>query len=78
MIGDGQLPHPSSENIVETFYSLRLVEHVTVSANYQYVVYPAYNRDRGPVSIFAIRVHAYCANCSERSRLSRSTARRDC
>jgi high affinity Mn2+ porin len=47
-----------SENIVETFYSLHVVEHVTVSANYQYVVYPAYNRDRGPVSIFAIRVHA--------------------
>lgn len=58
LIGDGQLPHPRSENIAETFYSLRLVEHVTVSADYQYVVYPAYNRDRGPVSIFALRVHA--------------------
>jgi high affinity Mn2+ porin len=58
LIGDGQLPHPGSENILETFYSLRVVEHVTVSANYQYVVYPAYNRDRGPVSIFAIRIHA--------------------
>ncbi len=58
LIGDGQLPHPGSENILETFYSLRVVEHVTVSANYQYVVYPAYNRDRGPVSIFAIRAHA--------------------
>ncbi len=58
LVGDGQLPHSSSENIVETFYSLRLVEHVTVSSNYQYVVYPAYNRDRGPVSIFAMRIHA--------------------
>jgi high affinity Mn2+ porin len=58
LVGDGQLPHPSSENIIETFYSLRLVEHVTVSANYQYVIYPAYNRDRGPVSIYAIRAHA--------------------
>ncbi|TMH00136.1 MAG: carbohydrate porin, partial [Betaproteobacteria bacterium] len=57
-IGDGQLPHAGGENIVETFYSMRVVEHFTVSANYQYVVHPAYNRDRGPVSIFALRVHA--------------------
>jgi high affinity Mn2+ porin len=58
LIGDGQLPHAGGENIVETFYSMRVVEHFTVSANYQYVVHPAYNRDRGPVSIFALRVHA--------------------
>ncbi len=58
LVGDGQLPHPASENIVETFYALRLVPQVTISANYQYVVYPAYNRDRGPVSIFGLRVHA--------------------
>jgi high affinity Mn2+ porin len=58
LIGDGQLPHPGSENIFETLYSLRLADHVTVGANYQYVIYPAYNRDRGPVSIFAVRVHA--------------------
>lgn len=57
-VGDGQLPHSSSESIVESFYSLRLVEQLTVSANYQYVVYPAYNRDRGPVSIVAVRIHA--------------------
>ena len=37
---------------------MRVVEHFTVSVNYQYVVHPAYNRDRGPVSIFAIHVHA--------------------
>jgi high affinity Mn2+ porin len=58
LIGDGQLPHAGRENIVETFYSMRVVEHLTVSANYQYVVHPAYNRDRGPVSILALRVHA--------------------
>jgi hypothetical protein len=27
-------------------------------ANFQHIVDPAYNRDRGPVSIFALRVHA--------------------
>jgi high affinity Mn2+ porin len=57
LIGDGQLPRAGSENIVETFYSLRLVDHITLTVNYQYVVNPAYNRDRGPVSIFALRLH---------------------
>jgi high affinity Mn2+ porin len=57
LIGDGQLPHPGGENIVETFYSMRLPEHFTISPEFQYVTHPAYNRDRGPVSIFALRVH---------------------
>jgi high affinity Mn2+ porin len=29
-----------------------------VTADYQFVVNPAYNRDRGPVSIFGLRLHA--------------------
>jgi high affinity Mn2+ porin len=58
LIGDGQLPHAASENIIETFYSLRPDAHFSVSADYQYVANPAYNRDRGPVSIVALRVHA--------------------
>lgn len=58
LIGDGQLPHPGKESILETFYAMHLVEHLSVSANYQYVVNPAYSRDRGPVSILALRIHA--------------------
>jgi high affinity Mn2+ porin len=58
LIGDGQLPRPGRESILETFYAVRVVGHLTVSADYQYVVNPAYNRDRGPVSILALRVHA--------------------
>ncbi len=58
LIGDGQLPHYRSEDILETFYSARLTEHFTLTADYQYVANPAYNRDRGPVSIFSLRVHA--------------------
>jgi high affinity Mn2+ porin len=58
LIGDGQLPHYRSEDIVETYYSMRVGEHFTVGADYQYVTNPAYNRDRGPVSIFSLRLHA--------------------
>ena len=57
LIGDGQLPHPGTEGILETFYAMQVIAHLTVSANYQYVVHPAYSRDRGPVSILALRFH---------------------
>jgi high affinity Mn2+ porin len=29
-----------------------------VSLDYQHIANPAYNHDRGPVSVYAIRVHA--------------------
>ena len=58
LIGDGQLPDYGLEKIFETYYSAQLVEGLTVSADFQYVVNPAYNADRGPVSIFGLRIHA--------------------
>jgi high affinity Mn2+ porin len=58
IVGDGQLPHPGPEEIVETYYSLAVLQQVHVSLDYQFVKNPAYNRDRGPVSIFAVRFHA--------------------
>jgi high affinity Mn2+ porin len=58
LIGDGQLPHYGREQIAEAYYSLHLIGSSTLSADYQYIVNPAYNRDRGPVSIFGLRVHA--------------------
>jgi high affinity Mn2+ porin len=57
LVGDGQLPHPGLEQIVETYYSLPIASwHATL--DYQFVVNPAYNRDRGPVSVFGVRMHA--------------------
>ena len=58
LVGDGKLPHPGNEKIIETYYSLALARVVHLSFDYQYVVNPAYNRDRGPVSIYAVRLHA--------------------
>jgi high affinity Mn2+ porin len=58
LIGDGRLPHPGPEKIVETQYSLSVFDYAHVSFDYQYITNPAYNRDRGPVSVFAVRVHA--------------------
>ena len=56
LIGDGQLNY-GWEQILESYYSLPIAKDLRLTADYQYVVNPAYNRDRGPVSIYAMRVH---------------------
>ena len=58
LIGDGRLPHPGTEDIVETYYDLALAKAARLSFDVQAVDHPGYNRDRGPVVIGAIRLHA--------------------
>ena len=58
LVGDGQLPHPGAERIVEMYYSAALFSQVFVTADFQRIFDPAYNRDRGPVSVVALRFHA--------------------
>jgi high affinity Mn2+ porin len=55
LIGDGQLPHPGLEEILETYYRLPL-HSWELTADYQFIVHPAYNRDRGPLSVISARV----------------------
>jgi hypothetical protein len=57
-IGDGQLPHYARERLIEAYYSLEPARGFWTTAGYQWIGNPAYNADRGPVSIFSIRVHA--------------------
>jgi high affinity Mn2+ porin len=57
LIGDGKLPRTGHEDILETYYELAAVSALHLTFDYQWVANPAYNRDRGPVSIFAIRIH---------------------
>lgn len=56
LIGDGLLNY-SNERILETYYALALDKAFTFTADYQLIVNPAYNADRGPVSIFSGRLH---------------------
>jgi high affinity Mn2+ porin len=58
LVGDGRLPHPGPEKILETYYSLAVLHSTHVSFDYQRIDRPAYNRDRGPASVYAVRVHA--------------------
>ncbi len=57
IIGDGQLPEAGPEQILETYYSYAAFSFAHVSADYQLVNDPAYNRQRGPISAFALRLH---------------------
>jgi high affinity Mn2+ porin len=57
LVGDGMLPHPGPEQIIETYYAFPLLA-ATVTLDYQFIVNPAYNRDRGPVSVIGARMHA--------------------
>ena len=57
LIGDGQLNY-SEEKIVEAYYAYNVNKWSTLTFDYQFVANPAYNADRGPVSIFSARAHA--------------------
>jgi len=56
IIGDGRLNY-GHEKVLETYYSLAVGKGLVLSPDFQYVANPAYNRDRGPVSIYAVRLH---------------------
>jgi high affinity Mn2+ porin len=56
IIGDGYLNY-GHEEILETYYNAKLFPAVFVTADYEFVNHPGYNKDRGPVHVFAIRGH---------------------
>jgi high affinity Mn2+ porin len=57
LIGDGRLNY-REEKIVEAYYAYKLNQWSTLTFDYQLIADPAYNADRGPVSIFSARAHA--------------------
>ncbi len=57
LVGDGKLPHPGPEEILETYYSIGVTKGVHVTLDFQGVENPAYNRDRGPVPVLSARLH---------------------
>jgi len=55
-IGDGRLTY-RTEKIIETYYTYNLTKWANLSFDYQFIADPAYNADRGPVSIGSVRLH---------------------
>jgi high affinity Mn2+ porin len=57
LIGDGRLNY-RPETAFESYYAYSLNKWTTLTGDYQFIGNPAYNADRGPVSIFSARLHA--------------------
>lgn len=55
-IGDGALRY-RPENILEAYYNWNILKRSWATLDFQRVVHPAYNADRGPVSIASVRLH---------------------
>ena len=56
LIGDGQLNY-REEKILEAYYSYGFNKWTALTFDYQLIVDPAYNADRGPVHVFSGRFH---------------------
>jgi high affinity Mn2+ porin len=56
LLGDGALTY-GRETIFEFYYSAKFFKSLFLSFDFQFVDNPGYNRDRGPISIFGLRVH---------------------
>jgi high affinity Mn2+ porin len=57
LIGDGALNY-RPEKILEAYYAYSLNGWSVLTFDYQFIADPAYNADRGPVSIYSMRFHA--------------------
>jgi high affinity Mn2+ porin len=56
LAGDGNLTY-GWEKTVETYYDFQIWKNFHGAVDYQFVSNPAFNRARGPVSLFAGRLH---------------------
>jgi high affinity Mn2+ porin len=57
MLGDGAL-NPGTENVVDAYYRFAPLPFFAVSAEVQRYTNPGFNRDRGPVTVWGLRLHA--------------------
>jgi high affinity Mn2+ porin len=56
ILGDGALNY-APEEILEAYYDIQIAKWLTIAPDFQYVMNPGYNKDRGPVPIYSIRAH---------------------
>jgi len=54
--GDGALTY-GSEKVVEAYYNFAIWKSIHATPDYEFVDNPAFNRARGPVSVFGLRLH---------------------
>jgi high affinity Mn2+ porin len=56
LTGDGRINY-RPESIIETFYAMKVINGVVLTFDYQFMMNPADNADRGPISFFSGRLH---------------------
>jgi carbohydrate-selective porin OprB len=56
-IGDGRISY-RPEKTFETYYNLNVTRATWLTFDYQRIANPAYNADRGPVTLYGLRFHA--------------------
>ncbi len=57
LIGDGKLNY-APEMIAELYYKINAYQKkVWLTPDYQFILHPAYNADRGPVNVLGLRAH---------------------
>ena len=56
IIGDGKLNY-GLESIFELYFKSIFFNNISITPDYQFILNPAYNNDRGPVHLFALRAH---------------------
>ncbi len=66
IVGDGPLPGTAAtgsylsyapEQALETYYLYQVIKPMSLTADFQFVNHPGYNAARGPVPIYALRMH---------------------
>jgi carbohydrate-selective porin OprB len=55
-IGDGTI-RPATETALDLFYSVNIRKSFWLTGDYQHIVNPAFNADRGPVNVFSLKIH---------------------
>ena len=57
-IGDGRLAY-AREQVLEAHYSAQITGGISIAGDFQRVWNPGYNRDRGPISVYGVRIHLH-------------------
>ena len=55
-IGDGSIK-AAAETSLDVFYSVSVRKSFWLTGDFQHIVNPAFNADRGPVNVFSLRIH---------------------
>jgi carbohydrate-selective porin OprB len=58
LLGDGALSY-ALEQTFEVYYRIQLCRFAQLSPDFQFIQNPGYNRDRGPVEVYGLRLRVY-------------------